>query len=73
MSVSDYDEKFASFIEMCAEAKRQQVDAVVVSHPAVLGDTYAELIESLSRLAEAGLALSIVSRGPSATVTPIKR
>lgn len=70
--MSNYDEKFASFIQMCAEAKNQGVDAVVVSHPSVLGDTYAELIESLSRLAEAGLALSIVGRNPSATVTSIK-
>lgn len=70
--MSNYDEKFASFIRMCAEAKRQQIERVVVSHPSVLGDTYTELIESLSRLADVGLALSIASRGPSATVTPIK-
>lgn len=66
------DEKFANFIWMCTEAKRQQVEMVVVSHPSVLGDTYAELIESLSRLADAGLALSIAGRGPTAMVTPIK-
>lgn len=57
-----YEEKFSGFIEMCAHAKAQNVDAVVVSHPSVLGDTYEELIESLARLADAGLALHIVSR-----------
>lgn len=70
--MSDYAEKFAGFIALCAEAQRQKLDAVIVSHPSVLGDTYAELIESLSRLADAGLALQIAGRGPAATVTPIK-
>ena len=70
--MDSYDKKFASFIKMCAQAKASGVEAVVVSHPSVLGDTYAELIESLSRLAESGLMLGITGRGPSAAVTPIK-
>lgn len=70
--MSNYAEKFAGFIQLCADASSQQVDAIVISHPSVLGDTYAELIESLSLLADAGLALRIAGRGPSATVTPMK-
>ncbi|PZP64195.1 MAG: hypothetical protein DI597_00850 [Pseudoxanthomonas spadix] len=70
--MDNYAQKFAGFLDLCVEAKRQGIEAVVVSHPSVLGDTYAELIESLSRLADAGLSLHIAGRGPSATVTPIK-
>lgn len=58
----DYEEKFAGFIEMCANAKRDNRSNVVIAHPRVLGDTYAEIIESLSRLAEAKLSLYITSR-----------
>lgn len=62
--IESYERKFADFIEMCATAKRQNIDTVVVSHPSVLGDTYEELIESLSRLAEVGLGLKIAGRKP---------
>jgi len=34
----------------------------VIDHPEVLGDTYAEIVESLNRLADASLSLSIVPR-----------
>jgi len=54
-----YEEKFASFIELCGTAKGQGAEAVVVANAGVLGDNYAELIESLNRLAESGLALQI--------------
>ena len=40
----DYETKFAEFIGMCSEAKAQ--DIIIVANPGVLGDTYAELIES---------------------------
>ena len=55
---SDYATKFKGFIQLCAETIPN--DAVVVASPSVLGDTYDELIESLSRLAKAKLALRIV-------------
>ena len=59
---TDYEKKFAEFIEMCRKARQDNVPRVVIAHPQVLGDTYEEIIESLSRLAEAKLALSIASR-----------
>jgi hypothetical protein len=64
-----YQRKFAPFIRMLAEAKAQGALSVLVHHPQVLGDTYAELVESLNRLAAAELALRILppsQREPSA-------
>lgn len=66
MSTSDYESKFSDFIQMCGEAKDAGFDEVIVSHPWVLGDNYAEIIESLSRLADAKLKLIITAR-----LTPI--
>ncbi len=57
-----YETKYAEFIRLCAQAKSDNVDYVIIAQPWVLGDTYDEIIESLSRLAEAGLALHIGSR-----------
>ena len=39
MSKQSYEEKFKSFIEMCAQAKVDGVDAIMIHHPEVLGDT----------------------------------
>ena len=58
----DYVKKFSGFIEMCEKAKRDNVPQVVIDHPSVLGDTYEEVIESLSRLVDAELSLYITSR-----------
>lgn len=57
-----YESKYAEFIRLCAEAKTANIDHVVIARPWVLGDTYDEIIESLSRLAEAGLSLQIGGR-----------
>jgi hypothetical protein len=57
-----YEQKFAHFIRLCSEAKATGTAQVVVPFPCVLGDTYEEVIESLSRLADAGLRLQIVTR-----------
>jgi hypothetical protein len=54
-----YEKKFAGFIQMCSEANAKGITEVIVSSPSQLGDTYDELIESLSRLARAGLRLHI--------------
>ena len=59
-----YEDKFADLIEKCREAKKNGVTTMCVHHPYVLGDNYEELIESLSRLADAGLALTIAYRDP---------
>jgi dihydrodipicolinate synthase/N-acetylneuraminate lyase len=54
-----YEVKFAEFIRMCEDAKKSGAQTVLVAHPSVIGDNYEEIIESLSRLAKAGLSLSI--------------
>lgn len=59
MAIEKYETKFKEFIRMCEDAKAHKIDAVVIDHPEVIGDTYEEIIESLSRLAVAGLALGI--------------
>jgi hypothetical protein len=56
-----YEEKFADFIKMCAEAKSLGVSEIVVAQPWALGDNYEEVIESLSRLKKAGLTLHIAA------------
>ena len=58
----NYDKKFAGFIKICKKAKQDDAPNIIIQQPQVLGDTYEEIIESLSRLADAKLALQIVSR-----------
>ena len=57
-----YEKKFADFIKLIAESKANGVKEVLVAYPWVLGDNYAELIESLARLADAGLSLHVGAR-----------
>jgi hypothetical protein len=45
---------------MCAQAKAQGIDVVIIHHPEVLGDNYSEIVESLNRLSAAELKLLIV-------------
>jgi hypothetical protein len=52
-----YESKFANFIKLCSSAENGML--VVIAAPEVLGDTYGEIVESLSRLARAGLSLAI--------------
>ena len=59
---SGYENKFADFIRLCSEAKAKGATQVTVAFPWVLGDTYKEVIESLSRVADAGLLLQIAAR-----------
>ena len=58
----DYERKFADFIQLCQKTKAEGASHVIVAQPWALGDTYEEVIESLSRLADAGLALHIARR-----------
>lgn len=54
-------DKFKELDRLVREAKtRQDVDAVVVASPQVLGDTYEELIANLNKLADAELAVVVV-------------
>ncbi len=57
-----YEAKFEMLLRLISEQKERDINTVVVAWPQVLGDTYEELIESLSRIAEAKLELSIVGR-----------
>jgi hypothetical protein len=57
-----YEQKFSGLLQLCEDAKRGRVDAIVIHHPEVLGDTYEEMVESLNRIAAAGLKLAIVPR-----------
>lgn len=57
-----YEQKFADFIKLCEEAKSKNVQHVIIAQPSAIGDTYDEVMESLSRLADAGLALNIARR-----------
>lgn len=57
-----YERKFAGLIKLCETTKAKGVQNVVVTWPWVIGDTYEEVIESLSRLADAGLVLHVVER-----------
>jgi hypothetical protein len=59
---SGYEEKFADFIRLCSEARANGVLEVIVPYPWVLGDNYEEVIESLSRLADANLSLHLASQ-----------
>jgi dihydrodipicolinate synthase/N-acetylneuraminate lyase len=60
-----YEKKFADFIKMCADLKAKGVKQVIVANPYALGDNYDEMIESLSRLADAGLSLHVAARAES--------
>jgi hypothetical protein len=54
-----YEEKFAEFIRQCKTVKEQGAITVIVTYPEKLGDTYEEMVESLSRVAELGLQLVV--------------
>jgi dihydrodipicolinate synthase/N-acetylneuraminate lyase len=57
-----YEQKFSNLIQLCEKAKAEGIRNVIVTWPWVIGDTYDEVIESLSRFADAGLELHIVER-----------
>lgn len=57
-----YEQKFGEFLRMIAESKAQGIDGIRIHNPQDLGDDYAELVESLNRLADAELALMVTPR-----------
>jgi len=57
-----YDQKFSNLIKLCEKAKAKGIRNIIVTWPWVIGDTYEEVIESLSRISYAGLILHIVER-----------
>ena len=60
-----YESKFAEWIKVVAEANATDVEAIIISEPWVIGDTYEEIVESLSRLGGTCLALNIAKRNES--------
>lgn len=56
-----YFTRFAGFIKGIAEAKTFGCDTIVIAEPWVIGDTYEEIIQSLSHLAGTGVGLQIVT------------
>ena len=53
----EYEVKFAGFLDMIRESKANHIETVLLVDPRHLGDTYDEVIESLSRIARADLSL----------------
>lgn len=58
--VEEHREKYASLYDLVEKAREKKIDTVVIHHPGVLGDNYAELVANLDMLAEAKLAITIV-------------
>lgn len=54
-----YERKFADFIRLCEESRRNGVKTVIIADPHALGDNYEEIIESLTRLQRADLSLGL--------------
>jgi hypothetical protein len=63
-----YEEKFAGLIRLLESEKSRGAELLRITHPRVLGDTYEELIESLNRIADAGLMVSIEPRADRDTL-----
>jgi hypothetical protein len=59
----DYPDKFANLVRL---ARTRRAEIAVVAFPGVLGDTYDEVMQSLSLLAEQGLRLMIAKPQPGA-------
>jgi len=59
----EYPVKFANLVRL---ARTRQAEIAVVAFPGVLGDTYDEVMQSLSLLAERGLRLMIAKPQPGA-------
>jgi hypothetical protein len=57
-----YEQKFAGLVKAIAQQKPGDIQFLIISEPWVIGDTYEEVVESLSRLAGSNLALCIVQR-----------
>jgi len=58
-----YTEKFADFIRTVAQAQASGCDAIMIAEPWVIGDTYEEVIESLSQLGGTGVGLHVATSG----------
>jgi hypothetical protein len=57
-----YDEKFAHLTDALEKAALSAYKEIVVPRPEALGDTYEEIVESLNRIADAGVKVTVVPR-----------
>lgn len=57
-----YEQKFEGLLNLCKDAKTSGTKVIVIASSEALGDDYSELVESLNRISDAGLHLSIVPR-----------
>jgi len=55
-----YTEKFKGFIKAIKQAKADKAQSIIIQSPYAIGDNYEEIVESLNRIASAGLSLSIL-------------
>ena len=55
-----YEEKFADLIKAIRKAEETKAEFLAISLPQALGDNYAEMIESLNRIAAAGLSVRML-------------
>jgi hypothetical protein len=63
-----YEQKFATLYTLCEDAASGEFDAVIIAYPEVLGDTYEEMMISLSLLANAKLLVVVTGASPGASV-----
>ena len=52
--------KYDGLYQLVEDAKKNNLQAVMIHHPEVLGDNYEELVINLNMVSEAGLAVVIV-------------
>jgi|SRR5665213_17041 len=62
-----YEQKFAALFTLCKDAASGEFEAVIVAYPEVLGDTYDEMMISLSLLSNAGLLVVVAGASPGVT------
>jgi len=55
-----YEDKFKGFIKAIEQMQVDKVSTMIVSEPKNIGDSYEEVVESLNRIGEAGLSLSVL-------------
>ena|GEM_PF-2898781 len=58
--LSSMPDKFSGLNQLIESSKRDGVSTILIHHPAVLGDTYSELVANMDMLAAAGLSITIV-------------
>ncbi|MGA2257636.1 MAG: hypothetical protein ABSG53_23485 [Thermoguttaceae bacterium] len=57
-----YEEKFSGLLRIWEEARKGEIEIILVAKPEILGDDYEELIENLRRCAKAGLLVAIAEK-----------